>query len=76
MVETVQTTWKARVVNGKLVLIDTATELPEGTELKLRVDDDEIADDLTESEMLELRLSLDEGGEVPAQEVIERLRQR
>lgn len=51
-------------------------KLPEGIELNLRLDEDDIADDLTEAEMLQLRRSLDEGGEVPAQEVIDRLRQR
>ena len=56
--ENVQT-WKARVVNGKLVLDEPRTDLPEGTEVKLRLDDEtEEVDDLTDTEMEELRLSL------------------
>lgn len=33
-------TWKAKVVNGRIVLLDEATDLPDGTELELVSADD------------------------------------
>ncbi len=71
---------RARVQNGRLQL-DTPTELPDGTELDLVVDDD--GDDLTEQERQALHEALlrswtsAEAGEArPAGEIIDELRRR
>ena len=69
--ENVQT-WKARVVNGRLVM-DEPTDMPEGTELELAVVE-EVVDDLTPEQADELVRSWESGGGIPASELLARLR--
>jgi len=71
---------RARVENGRLQL-DEPTELPDGTELDLVVDD--AGDDLTEQERQALHETLSKSwtsaraGELrPASEIIDELRRR
>lgn len=71
---------RARVENGRLHL-DEPTELPDGTELDLVVDDE--GDDLTENERQALHSALSrswasaEAGKLrPASAIIEELRRR
>lgn len=64
-------TWKAKVVNGRLVLIDQTTDLPEGKEVTLREDDDP-DDRLTPEEEEGIRkamASLRRGEGIPYDEV-------
>lgn len=66
-------TWKAKVVNGRLVLIDEATDLPDGKELTLRPDEEpDLADALTPEEEESIRkglASLSRGEGIPYAEV-------
>lgn len=65
--------WKARVENGRLVLIDEATDLPDGTVLKLEAaSEDDPADALTADEEEGIRkalASLRRGEGIPYDEV-------
>ena len=77
---------KATVRNGKLVVDETPTDLPEGTEVELVLVEkpiDDATDDLDEEERARLHASIDRGladmeagRTVPASEVIEMLRAR
>ena len=66
-------TWKAKVVNGRLELIDVATDLPDGKELNLReAEDDELDTALTPEEEDGIRkalASLRRGEGIPYDEV-------
>ena len=66
-------TWKAKVINGRLVLIDEETDLPDGRELILRVaDEEDLSDPLTpqEEESIQKGLaSLSRGEGIPYAQV-------
>lgn len=66
-------TWKAKVVNGRLVLIDQTTDLPEGKEITLyEADESDLDSRLTPEEEEGIRkamASLRRGEGIPYDEV-------